>query len=325
YDTPEAVYFDVSKFSDYTKLSGQELSEKIIGARDEVEIETNKKNPHDFVLWFKCVGKYKDHILRWESPWGVGFPGWHIECSAMSMKYLDEAFDIHCGGVDHIAVHHTNEIAQSEGATGKQFVKYWLHGEFLTIDEKRMGKSEGNFLTLDDIIKKGFHPLSYRYLMLLNHYRSKMSFSFDALTAAQNALFNVYYQLAKMEDGGEVVSHYLQRFTEAVNDDLNTPQALGIAHEMLASNIVNSDKRATFEKFDEIFGLKIKETIQTINDIPDDVRAKTRERDEHRAKQQWREADALRAEIESRGYRIEDYEDRSTVVLKNIYYENFCD
>src|SRR3989338_5416859 len=156
YDTNEAVYFDVSKFKDYTKLSGQGLKEKIINAREEVEIETNKKNPQDFVLWFKCVGKYNDHILRWESPWGTGFPGWHIECSAMSMKYLGDKFDIHCGGVDHIGAHNTNEIAQSEGATGKPFVRYWLHGEFLTIDEGRMGKSEGNLLTLDTLKEKGY-------------------------------------------------------------------------------------------------------------------------------------------------------------------------
>ena len=165
YETRSAVYFDVSKFKNYTKLSRQKLSEKISGAREEVVVDVEKKNPQDFVLWFKLAGRFEHHIMRWDSPWGKGFPGWHIECSAISRKYLGQPFDIHTGGVDHINIHHTNEIAQSEGAYGKPLANFWVHGEFLLIDGARMGKSEGNFITLKKLIEKGYEPPAFRYLV----------------------------------------------------------------------------------------------------------------------------------------------------------------
>ena len=184
YETEQAVYFDVATFPTYTELSRQSLEDKMTGARDEVQEDPDKRNPPDFALWFKATGRFENHIMRWDSPWGVGFPGWHVECSAMSMKYLGETLDIHTGGEDHIWVHHPNEIAQSEGATGKKFVRYWMHGAFLVVgklssdeegdDDRRMGKSEGNFLRLQTLIDKGYDPLAYRYLCYSAHYRAKL-------------------------------------------------------------------------------------------------------------------------------------------------------
>ena len=178
YQTAAAVYFDVSKFPDYFRLSGQKLEEKVTGARNEVVVDPQKKHPYDFALWMKCVGRFKNHIMRWESPWGEGFPGWHIECSAMSMKFLGEQFDIHTGGIDHIGVHHPAEIAQSEAATGKKpFVKYWVHRVHIMVDGKKMSKSLGNFYELKDVTKRGFEPLAIRYLFLTGHYRKAMNFT----------------------------------------------------------------------------------------------------------------------------------------------------
>ncbi len=193
YQTEHAVYFDISKFQGYGKLTGQKLEEKETGARSEVFIDKGKKNPYDFALWFFTVGHYKDHVMKWPSPWGEGFPGWHIECSAMSMEYLGDSFDIHTGGIDHIAVHHTNEIAQSEAATGKPFVKYWVHHNFLIVDGEKMSKSKKNFYKIEDVIGKGFDPLALRYLFLTSHYRDQLNFTWESLNAAQNALNNLRF------------------------------------------------------------------------------------------------------------------------------------
>ncbi len=190
YITEHAIYFDISKFPNYTKLSGQKLEEKETGARVDVFIDKQKKHPQDFALWFFIVGHFKDHSMKWSSPWGEGFPGWHIECSAMSMEYLGERFDIHTGGIDHIPVHHTNEIAQSEAASGKAFVKYWVHHNFLQVDGGKMSKSLKNFYKIDDVLGKEFDPLALRYLFLTAHFRDKLNFTWKSLQAAQNALNN---------------------------------------------------------------------------------------------------------------------------------------
>ncbi|MBN2190641.1 MAG: cysteine--tRNA ligase, partial [Candidatus Aureabacteria bacterium] len=182
------LYFDIEKFADYGKLSGLSLQDLRAGAR--IEVDANKKNPHDFVLWF-TKSKHGNQDMQWESPWGRGFPGWHIECSAMSMKYLGEHIDIHCGGIDHINVHHTNEIAQSEAATGKKWVDFWLHGEFLIMDKGKMSKSAGEFTTLNTLTDKGFDPLDFRYLCLGAHYRTQLAFSYEALESARNGLKNL--------------------------------------------------------------------------------------------------------------------------------------
>ncbi|MEM2885665.1 MAG: cysteine--tRNA ligase, partial [Thermoproteota archaeon] len=232
YRIDDGVYFDTSKAKGYGKLARLKLETLMPGAR--VEVNPQKRNPHDFALWkFSPKGAKRD--MEWDSPWGVGFPGWHIECSAMSMKYLGESFDIHCGGVDHIPVHHTNEIAQSEAATGKRFVKYWVHGAHLVVEGKRMAKSLGNYLTLKDLIDRGHDPLSLRFFFLQAHYRSQLNFTFPALDAAQKALNSVYEfvrRLAAHKGGrknlavGRLTEGLRAKFLGAVNDDLNTPKAL---------------------------------------------------------------------------------------------------
>jgi cysteinyl-tRNA synthetase len=245
YTTSHAVYFDVTKFEGYGKLSGQKLEDKETGSRSDVFVDKSKKHPADFALWFFTVGHFKDHTMRWSSPWGEGFPGWHIECSAMSMEYLGESFDIHTGGIDHIPVHHENEIAQAEGATGKQFVKYWVHHDFVNIDKEKMSKSKKNFLKVDEIIAKGFDPLSLRYLYLTGHYRSEMAFSFNSLAAAQAAFYKLREEIRAWDEPGKVVAQYWQRFLEAANDDLNIPKAVAVMWEMVKAEIPSSDKSAT--------------------------------------------------------------------------------
>ncbi|MEK7550360.1 MAG: cysteine--tRNA ligase [Patescibacteria group bacterium] len=262
YDTAEAVYFDVSKDKDYGKLTGQLLSEKKVAVRDEVKTGQYKKNPQDFALWFKRVGRFKDHTMHWDSPWGDGFPGWHIECSAMSVKYLGEQFDIHTGGEDHISVHHTNEIAQSESSTGKKpFVNYWLHTAFLMVDGKKMSKSLENFYTIEDIIKKGFDPISLRYLYLTSHYKKPLNFTWESLKAAQSGFLNLKSQISQLlrSSSGQANRNieYRNKFMEAINDDLNTSKAMAIMFEMLKSNISNKDKYDLVKGFDEVLGLMV--------------------------------------------------------------------
>ncbi len=265
YDTPEAVYFDTSQFADYGKLFGQKTSEKRIAVRDEVRTDENKKNPQDFALWFKRVGKFSDHVMHWESPWGDGFPGWHIECSAMSMKYLGDQIDIHTGGEDHLSVHHPNEIAQSEGATGKKpFSKFWVHYAFLMVDGTKMSKSLGNYFTIQDILDKGVDPLALRYLYLGAHYKKPMNFTWQALDSASKGLKRLQSTVhslkstertALSEEKSEKINEYRVKFNEALNDDLNTSKAMAVMFEMLKSSIPSEDKYDLAISFDEVLGL----------------------------------------------------------------------
>jgi cysteinyl-tRNA synthetase len=306
YESDEAVYFDVSKFPEYNQLTGQNLDEMMLGARQEVVKDPKKKNPIDFVLWFKTVGRYQNHILRWNSPWGDGFPGWHIECSAMSTKYLGETFDIHAGGVDLKFPHHTNEIAQAQAATGKKLSNYWLHGEHLLINAGKMGKSEGTGLILKDLIDKGFNPLAYRYLVLTSHYRSKLNFTEESLTASQNALNNLYQEISTFDKPGKIIPEFEKQFQEAINDDLDTPQALAIVWDLLKSEQESGDKLATLIKFDEVLGLKIGEIWKAAKVIPDTVRKLIDDREEARKEKDFIRSDELRRAIESNGYLVED-------------------
>ena len=265
YDTHEAVYFDTSKFADYGKLFGQKLGEKKIAVRDEVKTDENKKNPQDFALWFKRVGKFSDHVMHWESPWGDGFPGWHIECSAMSMKYLGEQIDIHTGGEDHLSIHHPNEIAQSEGATGKKpFSKFWVHYAFLMVDGTKMSKSLGNYFTIQDILDKGIDPLALRYLYLGAHYKKPMNFTWQSLESSQKGLVRLKNLISSLkketrtilsEEKNLKVEDFRLKFNEAINDDLNTSKALAVLFEMLKSNIPSEDKYDLAICFDEVLGL----------------------------------------------------------------------
>lgn len=315
YKTTMGIYFDVSKLSDYGKLGGQKMIDKRVATREELKEDSEKKNPFDFALWKFSDQNEKRH-MEWESPWGVGYPGWHIECSAMSMKYLGEEFDIHTGGVDHVAIHHTNEIAQSEGATGKLPAKYWLHGEFLKVDGGRMGKSLGNAYTLHDIKEKGFNVLSLRYLYLTANYRDTLNFTWKSLAASQTALDNLSDQVlaAKSDTGRTVISEeksrkvddYNQRFILAINDDLNTAKALSVLWEVLKSNIPSEDKYDLVVEFDRVFGLRLAEIKSVEINIPEDVANLLQKRAELRKLEKYNEADIIRDEIKKSGYEVED-------------------
>jgi cysteinyl-tRNA synthetase len=323
YKTRQAIYFDVGKFPNYTKLSGQKLEEKKVGARKETVVDKDKKNPYDFALWFFATGRFKNHTMRWPSPWGEGFPGWHLECSAMSMKYLGDTLDIHTGGIDHLTVHHPNEIAQSEAATGKKFVNYWVHHNWLLVGGEKMSKSKKNFYTIEDIKNKGFNPLAFRYFCLNSHYRSKLNFTWQGLEAAQNALDNLYreYQELIFRDGSlaptmeaklpreklpkETPEKYRQRFIEAINDDVNTPQALAVMWEAIKDeSLLSNDKKQLLLDFDKIFGLGLSE-IKPL-EIPKEIKKLITQREKLRREKKWQEADELRNDIEKLGYKVED-------------------
>lgn len=307
YESDETVYFDVSKFPEYNKLVGQNLQDMLLGARQEVVKDPKKKNPYDFVLWFKTVSRYQNHIMRWASPWGEGFPGWHIECSAMSKKYLGEHFDIHAAGIDLKFPHNTNEIAQSESANGKPFANYWIHGEHLLINDGRMGKSEGNFIGLQTLIDKGFNPLAFRYLVLTTHYRSKLNFTWESLQGAQNALNNLYEEVSTFDQPKVGCAQFEQDFLTTVNDDLNTPAALAIMWDLLKTDeFPASAKLQTLLKFDQVLGLKIKEVWTAAKIIPETVRRLVEEREQARQAKDFKKSDELRHAIEASGYILED-------------------
>jgi cysteinyl-tRNA synthetase len=324
YDTPEAVYFDVTKFTGYDRIFGQKLSEKKVGVRREVKEDKYKKHPADFALWFKRAGRFENHTMHWDSPWGDGFPGWHIECSAMSMKYLGEQFDIHTGGEDHLSIHHPNEIAQSEAATGKSpFVKYWIHTAFLMVDGRKMSKSLGNFYTVDDVIKKGFDPLSLRYLYLGGHYRDPLNFTWESLEASQNALEKLKSQILNLksqtdrtvlsEEKEKKINDFRNKFMEAVNDDLNTPNALAVIWEMLKSNIPSADKYDLAISFDEILGLGLEGLPDYGLLETDEVKELREKRDALRKQGKFDEADRIRKQVEELGFKILDTPEGSII------------
>ena len=316
YESDEAVYFDVAQFPNYNQLTGQNLSDMMLGARQEVVKDPKKKNPIDFVLWFKAVGRYQRHILRWPSPWGEGFPGWHIECSSMSAKYLGQPFDIHSGGIDLKFPHHTNEIAQSEAGAGKPLANYWIHGEHLLIDKNKMAKSDGNFFRLSDLLDKGFSPIAFRYLVMGAHYRSKLNFTWDSLAGAQNSLNNLYAEISTFDPAGKIIDEYLEKFTEALNNDLETPQALAVLHDMLKTEHPSSDKLATLFKFDEVLGFKLREIWEAAKLVPDTVKVLIAEREAARKAKDFAKSDELRQAIESNGYIVEDTVDGFRVKKK---------
>jgi len=310
YQTSDGIYFDTSKLSDYGKLAQLNIEGLKAGAR--VEVTGEKKNITDFALWkFSKSGEQRQQ--EWKSPWGVGFPGWHLECSAMSMKYLGEHFDVHTGGIDHISVHHTNEIAQSQSATGKPFVNYWLHNEFINVDGEKMSKSLGNIITLANIIEKGFSPLAYRYWLLTAHYKTLVNFTWEALAGAQTTLDKLYNHFLEYGDEvGKVDKEYKEKFTEYTNDDLDTPKAIALLWTLVKDeNISNSDKKATMLDFDKVLGLGFAEVIPEV--IPEEVLKLVEEREEVRESKNWDESDKLRDEIRKKGFEVLDTEDGTRV------------
>lgn len=329
YETDAAIYFNVKKFKDYGKLSRQKLDEKKQAVREEVNIDPGKKNPADFALWFKRVGRFADHTMHWESPWGDGFPGWHIECSAMSMKGTGvETIDIHTGGVDHIPVHHENEIAQSEGATGKKFVNFWVHHAFLQVDGEKMSKSKNNFYTLNDILEHKINPISLRMLFMQTSYRKPMNFTLDAAYAANKTfdeLLEIYQELRKNNSyekekemsGGAIF--FLKQFKDSLANDLNITQGMGEMWHMLRSNdIADYEKLKLLEKYDEVLGLNLRGQDEITHEIPMEVKSIADERQKAREEKDFKKSDDLRKKIEKLGYSIEDksegYEIKKTLL-----------
>ncbi|MBI5133775.1 MAG: cysteine--tRNA ligase [Candidatus Taylorbacteria bacterium] len=315
YRTSDGIYFDTSKFPDYGKLGHIDLS----GIREGERIGVNeeKRNPTDFALWkFSPAGEKRD--MEWESPWGKGFPGWHIECSAMSMRYLGETFDIHTGGIDHIPVHHQNEIAQSEGATGKQFVRYWMHVAFMNIAGAKMAKSEGNFLTLDVLKEKSFSPMDYRYFLLGARYSTPLSFTWEALEAARNAYRRLNGAVCKLPSGGKVDAAYWDKALSGLADDLDTPKALATIWEILRDDKLSpADKKATILKIDSLLGLaKADEAPVEEEKVPEAVSALAQEREVARRNKNWSRSDELRNEIAKLGYDVKDTSDGQRIMKR---------
>ncbi len=308
YKTDDGIYFDTSKFPDYFKLSRQNPHELKAGARVEMG---GKKNVSDFALW-KFSPTDEKRQMEWESPWGIGFPGWHIECSAMSMKALGESFDIHTGGIDHINIHHTNEIAQSECATGKPFANYWIHHNFLVVDGQKMSKSLGNFYTVQDILDKGFDPLALRYLYLQTHYRQEMNFTFESLEASQTAFKKLQNEYIKAEEG-ELDAEFVSRFKDSVNDDLNMSKSLSIVWEYLKTE---SPNKTTLLKFDEALGVGLKTLNREQPKIPGNIRELASRREDARKTGDYALADEIRAQIEEAGFTVSDSADGTVLQSK---------
>ncbi len=303
------VYFDTSKLADYYVLTNHKEDEMVVGVREGVEEDENKKNQADFVLWF-TKSKFDDQELKWESPWGYGYPGWHIECSGISMKYLGEYLDIHCGGVDNIFPHHTNEIAQSEGYLGHKWCNYWIHGEHLNDQSGKMSKSKGEFLTVSLLEDKGYNPISYRFMCLNSHYRKQLVFSYDALdnaTQAYQKLLNKVKMLGT-EEQEEGTLEYQEKFKSALADDLNTSLALTILYDVLKSDLQNAQKKFLVSSFDEVLSLNLleKEDIKLDSQLEIYIQKKIEERNLAKKEKNYEKADEIRNELLGKGIFIKD-------------------
>ncbi len=298
YETSKGVYFDIAKYKDYGRLSGMDINEKLAGAR--IDVDEEKHSPYDFVLWVKAP---KEHIMQWQSPWGMGYPGWHIECSVIGDKFLGDTIDIHTGGVDHKPVHHENEIAQSNCYYGHQVVKMWMHLEFLQINGGKMSKSLGNLFTLEDLKQNGFEPEVFRFFYFLAHYSKQQNFTFDALAMAKNTLKSIKNLVEEHKNGVAKVdtSEYEKEFLENINDDLNMPKAIATVQKMLREER-SKDVYMAFLKFNQVLGLDLDEK----DDIPSEVKEKCQARWQAKKAKNFALADQLRAEISEFGYDVKD-------------------
>ena len=317
YESGGNIYFDVQKFERYGKLANLNLEELKAGAR--IEVDANKRHPADFVLWF-TKSKFENHELQWDSPWGRGYPGWHIECSAMAIKYLGEEFDIHCGGIDHIPVHHTNEIAQSEAATGKSWVRYWMHCEHIMLNNEKISKSLGNYIVLDDLIREGISPQAYKLLVYGTSYRKNMNFSLQALQASQKSIDRLKETVldlksktseAEIAAASKTVANtpVLINFKSALFNDLNTAQALSYLWEATTSELAPAMKLAVLFDMDQVLALDMQNWKAEKLEIPQELEALLAARNQARAEKNWKESDRLRDEIRAKGYEILDSAD----------------
>ena len=314
YETSTAIYFDVSKLDEYGILSGINLREQKAGAR--VEVDPEKRNPYDFALWIKAP---ENHLMKWDSPWGPSYPGWHIECSAMSTKYLGEEFDIHTGGIDLIPTHHENEIAQNKGACGKNPAHYWIHGEYLLINGGKMSKSLGNTYLIDDIIARGYSPLAYRLFNYSCHYRGKLNFTWEGIESANTSLIRLREGYQKHLNGNsdisdEIIADMENRFHQAINDDMNMPLALSVVWEAVKYPEKSPKIAQLLKKFDTVLGIKIDEVQET--KIPQEILDLVEERKQARSDKNWSESDRLRDLIAEKGYIVKDTKDGTEVLKK---------
>ena len=320
YETSKGIYFDISKLDKYPILSNRKLDDQIAGAR--VDVDTEKRNPYDFALWIKAP---EAHIMKWESPWGLSYPGWHIECSAMGRKYLGDEFDIHTGGVDHIPTHHENEIAQSKGCTNKVPAKRWMHVEFLQVDGGKMSKSLGNTYTLDQLQEKGIEPLAYKLFCYTAHYRTKLNFTFEVALSTQKALNRLREGYLKHIEGTEkveesIIESYKSRFLEAVNDDLNMPLAMGIVWEVVRNEMKSKQFAELLLEFDKILGLEIENSKKYVQEketikIPEEIKLLLEERKIARENKDWSKSDELRDLINQKGYIVKDTKEGQTIEI----------
>ena len=314
YETSTAIYFDVSKLDEYGILSGINLREQKAGAR--VEVDPEKRNPYDFALWIKAP---ENHLMKWDSPWGPSYPGWHIECSAMSTKYLGEEFDIHTGGIDLVPTHHENEIAQNKGACGKNPAHYWIHGEYLLINGGKMSKSLGNTYLIDDIIARGYSPLAYRLFNYSCHYRGKLNFTWEGIESANTSLIRLREGYQKHLNGNsdisdEIIADMENRFHQAINDDMNMPLALSVVWEAVKYPEKSPKIAQLLKKFDTVLGIKIDEVQET--KIPQEILDLVEERKQARSDKNWSESDRLRDLIAEKGYIVKDTKDGTEVLKK---------
>lgn len=314
YETSTAIYFDVSKLDKYGILSGINLNDQKAGAR--VDVDPEKRNPYDFALWIKAPA---NHLMKWDSPWGPSYPGWHIECSAMSTKYLGEEFDIHTGGIDLVPTHHENEIAQNKGACGKNPAHYWIHGEYLLINGGKMSKSLGNTYLIDDIIARGYSPLAYRLFNYSCHYRGKLNFTWEGIESANTSLIRLREGYQKHLNGNsdisaEIIADMENRFHQAINDDMNMPLALSVVWEAVKYPEKSPKIAQLLKKFDTVLGIKIDEVQET--KIPQEILDLVEERKQARSDKNWSESDRLRNLIAEKGYIVKDTKDGTEVLKK---------
>lgn len=314
YETSTAIYFDVSKLDKYGILSGIDLRNQKAGAR--VEVDEEKRNPYDFALWIKAP---ENHIMKWESPWGLCYPGWHIECSTMSNKYLGEVFDIHTGGIDLVPTHHENEIAQSKGATGKIPARFWMHCEFLLINGGKMSKSLGNTYLVQDIIDKGYEALAYKMMCFTSHYRNKLNFTWEALESSQNALNKLREGYQKHSEGNKVIDegiieNYKNRFLEAINDDLNMPVAMSVVWDVVKNPEKSKQLANLLLEFDKVLGVDIEKNEDKKEiELPQEIKDLLEQRKQARENKDWALSDKIRDELKEKGYMVKDTKEGMTV------------
>ncbi len=317
------VYFDVSKATDYYKLSGKNQAELLVGAREEVVFDKDKRNPFDFGLWF-TRSKFENQEMQWDSPWGRGYPGWHIECSGIAIKHFGKFLDIHCGGVDNIFPHHTNEIDQSEAFLGHQWCSYWIHGEHLNISDGKMSKSKGEFLTLDLLEKKGFDPLVYRYFCLQSHYRNQLVFSYDSLNTAKNGYNKLLKRISNLKKdhfkiNDKLSLKYKEEFSKALKDDLNTAKALKVLYDTLKDkSLNNSTKLYLIANFDQVLSLNLLKLnkVKIADELIPYIEEKIKERNRAKLEKDYLLADKIRDELKALGIILKDGRDKTTYEVK---------